>query len=56
MALIAKNRDVTIRDICIQLKMSESGIKKILKKLKDENRLQRVGSLKAGHWETVDEI
>jgi DNA-binding Lrp family transcriptional regulator len=33
--------------------MSESGVKKIIKKLKDEGRLKRVGSLKAGHWEII---
>lgn len=33
--------------------MSESGIKKVIKKLKDEGKLIRVGSLKAGYWEII---
>jgi predicted HTH transcriptional regulator len=34
--------------------MSESGVKKVIKKLKDENRVQRVGSLKGGYWEVLE--
>jgi len=33
--------------------MSESGVKKAIRKLKDENKIKRVGSLKAGHWEAI---
>ena len=32
-------------------KKSESGVKKVIKKLKDENIISRVGSLKSGYWE-----
>jgi hypothetical protein len=28
-------------------------VKKVIKKLKDENRVQRVGSLKGGHWKVL---
>ena len=34
--------------------MSESGIKKVIKKLKDEKRVQRLGGLKDGRWEVVE--
>jgi len=49
--LIKKNSKVTIRDICDSTGLSESGVKKIIKKLKDEGVLVRVGALKGGHWE-----
>ena len=51
LSLIKKNNEITIREICDKISMSESGVKKVIKKLKDENKLIRVGSLKAGHWE-----
>ena len=49
--LIKKNSKVTIRGICDSTGLSESGVKKIIKKLKDEGVLVRVGALKGGHWE-----
>ena len=49
--LIMQDNKITIMQICQQLDMSESGVKKVIKKLKDENRVQRVGSLKGGYWE-----
>lgn len=55
MTLIQKNREITISEICSKLSMSESGVKKVIKKLKDNHRIKRVGSLKAGYWEVIDE-
>ncbi|HHD78259.1 MAG TPA: Fic family protein [Epsilonproteobacteria bacterium] len=46
-----KNSKITIREICDSTGLSESGVKKIIKKLKDEGTLVRVGALKGGHWE-----
>ena len=51
LVLIKKNSKVTIREICDSTSLSESGVKKIIKKLKDEGVLVRVGALKGGHWE-----
>ena len=51
--LIKENQKITIKELCEFMSMSESGVKKVIKKLKDENKLVRVGSLKAGHWEIV---
>ena len=36
--------------------MSESGIKKVITRLKKEGKIERVGSAKGGHWEIKDEI
>jgi len=54
--LIDKNRNITISKLSLQLKVSDKTIKRDVAKLKDENRLKRVGSLKTGHWEIIDEI
>lgn len=51
LVLIKKDSKVTIREICDSTGLSESGVKKIIKKLKDEGTLIRVGALKGGHWE-----
>ena len=51
LALIKKNSKVTIREICNSTGLSESGVKKIIKKLKEEGMLVRVGALKGGYWE-----
>jgi len=51
LSLMKKNNEITIREICDKIGMSESGVKKVIKKLKDENKLLRIGSLKAGYWQ-----
>ena len=51
LALIKENSKITIYELMEKLSMSESGIKKVIKKLKDENIISRVGSLKSGYWE-----
>lgn len=48
--LIQENENITIKELCEALSMSESGIKKVIRKLKSEEKLSRVGSLKSGHW------
>lgn len=54
LSIIQKNNKITIREICERISMSESGVKKVIKKLKDNNKLIRVGSLKGGHWEVKE--
>jgi len=51
--LIKKNREITIAQMCNTLQMSSSGVKKVITKLKKEQLLQRVGSLKAGYWQIL---
>jgi len=50
-ALIKKKSNITIKELCEITSMSESGVKKVIKKLKTQEKLIRVGSLKSGHWE-----
>ena len=52
--LMKENSKITIYELMEKLSMSESGIKKVIKKLKDENIISRVGSLKSGHWEVKE--
>lgn len=51
LTLMKENSKITIYELMEKLSMSESGIKKVIKKLKDENIISRVGSLKSGYWE-----
>ena len=51
LSLIKKNSKITIREMCDARGLSESDVKKVIKKLKDEGALVRIGALKGGHWE-----
>ncbi|MFY4808564.1 winged helix-turn-helix transcriptional regulator [Aliarcobacter butzleri] len=51
LSLMKENSKIIIYELMDKLFMSESGVKKVIKKLKDENIISRVGSLKSGHWE-----
>jgi Fic family protein len=51
--LIKENNHITIKELMQILSMSESGVKKMIKKLKDNGKLIRVGSHKSGHWKIV---
>lgn len=49
--LMGSNKDITILQLADRLKVSDKTIKRDIEKLKNENKVARVGSLKAGHWE-----
>jgi Fic family protein len=51
--LMKQNSKITIRQISSKLEMSESGVKKVIQKLKSQNKIKRIGSLKAGYWEII---
>ena len=53
LGLIQKNRDITSSQMAEILKISDKTVKRDISKLKEQNRLKRVGSLKSGHWEVV---
>ncbi|UCN00508.1 Fic family protein [Sulfurimonas sp. SWIR-19] len=50
-SLINKNKNITIIELANILKVTDKTIKRDIAKLKKENKLVRVGSLKTGHWE-----
>ncbi|MGB3751094.1 MAG: Fic family protein [Arcobacteraceae bacterium] len=54
LSLMSENNKITIKELCKIISMSESGVKKVIKKLKDEDKIERIGSLKSGHWEIKD--
>ncbi|MBQ4419938.1 MAG: Fic family protein [Bacteroidales bacterium] len=49
--IIRRNPLITIREIQQQTGLSESGVKKIIRQLKAEGFIKRIGSTKGGHWE-----
>jgi len=53
-ALMDKNREITIMELANIIKVSDKTIKRDITKLKEKNRVKRVGSLKSGHWEIIE--
>lgn len=51
LGFMKENRDVTIERLAQLCDVSSKTIKRDIAKLKDEGRVERVGSLKSGHWE-----
>lgn len=49
--IISENNDITIVELANKLDVADKTIKRDISKLKEQNRLIRVGSLKSGHWE-----
>ena len=43
----------TIAEVMDATGLSQSGVKKVIRKLKDANLLRRIGSDKGGHWEVI---
>ena len=52
-AFMEENRDVTIDQLAQLCDVSSKTIKRDIAKLKDEARVERVGSLKSGHWKVL---
>ena len=53
LSAIQGNPFVTIRELQEETGLSESGVKKVLRQLKAEGLIQRIGSDKGGHWEVT---
>ncbi len=52
--IIAQNKFVTRAELAPQVGLSESGVKKQLRKLQNEGILKRIGPDKGGHWEIIN--
>ena len=50
---VSKNRNIAIRELEDFLGMSESGVKKIIRKYREAGMLVRVGGAKGGHWKII---
>lgn len=48
---IRQNPNISIRELRQELLMSESGIKKIIRQLRNQGTLVRIGGAKGGYWE-----
>ncbi|SFP91525.1 Fic family protein [Hydrogenimonas thermophila] len=53
--LIKQDNRISIKELALRLNMSESGIKKVLSKLKSMGTIERVGSPKGGYWKIKGE-
>lgn len=51
LALIKENHSITIPEMMQRLRLSDSGVRKILRNLQKDGKLRRVGANKNGHWE-----
>ena len=51
--IIIQNPSITIPEIAASLDMSIPGVEKIIRSLKEQKRLRRVGPDKGGHWEVL---
>ena len=51
---LKQNPMETIAGLVESTGLSPSGVKKILRKLKESNRLRRIGPDKGGHWEVIE--
>ena len=54
--LIKQDSSITIKELALRLDMSESGIKKMITKLKKEGKIERVGGAKGGYWQIVNKL
>jgi len=52
--LIRQNNNTTATEISKQLNISLSTAKRKIKKLKEQNRIERIGSDKTGCWKIVE--
>lgn len=50
---ICRNPSVSIRELRELVGLSESGVKKVIKRLRDKGVIRRVGGAKGGHWECL---
>ena len=48
--------EVSIRELQEMTDLSESGVKKIIRKLKEAGSIRRVGGAKGGYWEVLTEL
>lgn len=53
MSAISENPNITIKGLQDLIGLSESGIKKILRQLRNDGVIVRIGGAKGGHWEIL---
>ncbi len=53
LSLVKENTNITTAEMATGLGLSQAGIEKIIRNLKSEGRLRRIGSDKSGRWEII---
>ncbi|MBS1648046.1 MAG: Fic family protein [Bacteroidetes bacterium] len=53
-SLIKQNNKITANEISERLKMSLSTIRRKIKELRDNGKIERIGSDKTGHWKIIE--
>jgi ATP-dependent DNA helicase RecG len=53
LALLNENPTLSIPELAEEMGKSESAVERAIRKLRQENRLKRIGSAKGGHWEVI---
>lgn len=51
LAAMRRNPLITIRELQDETGLSESGVKKVIRQLRNDGQILRVGGAKGGHWE-----
>ena len=52
--LMQKNNTITMKELSVELNLTQRAIEKQVAKLKNEKKIQRVGSARKGHWEVLN--
>jgi len=52
--LIKEDEHITIPEIARRIELSTRAVEKQIAKLKEQNKLKRIGPDKGGHWEVID--
>lgn len=55
LSAMRRNPSVTIRELQDETGLSESGVKKVIRQLKNDGQICRVGGDKGGHWEVNED-
>lgn len=53
-SLIKQHNKITAKEISEGLKMSLSTVRRKIKHLKDNGKIERIGSDKSGHWKIIE--
>ena len=52
--LMQNDPTITIADLALSIGITEWAIKKQIRKMKAQGRIQRIGPDKGGHWQTMN--
>ena len=52
--MMLNNREITIPELAIELKRTERTIERLVRKLKEEEIIGRVGPAKGGYWKVFE--